>query len=95
MKLNEIQQNILLNAIDTYGTKHQKIQAIEELNELSQAICKSFRNDIQENRLNIIDEIADVEIMINQLKIIMKIEEIEVQNRVNFKVNRLRERLKQ
>ena len=93
MIINENQKSVLLNAIDTYGNKHQKIQAIEELNELSQAICKSFRNDIQENRLNIIDEIADVEIMMYQLKLILNIDAIEVQNRVDFKVDRLNKRL--
>ena len=51
-----------------YGEKHQTEKAIEECNELITELEQSIDGVcILEN---IIDEIADVEVMINQLKII-------------------------
>lgn len=51
-------------AIFTYGAEHQKIKAIEELGELIQAIGRSI---IGEDH-NVEEELADVEIMICQLR---------------------------
>jgi hypothetical protein len=45
------------------------------------------------NRENIIDEITDVEVMINQLKIIFCCFG-EVEERIDFKINRQLERIK-
>ena len=67
MEINEIYQQ----AIETYGKDAQLKMAIEEMAELTQAICKSFRG--KDNLDNIIEEIADVEIMLAQLKIIFEI----------------------
>ena len=50
-------------AIDLYGEALQKIVAIEELGELTQAITKSLRGDDH----NVEEEIADVSIMVTQL----------------------------
>lgn len=56
---------ILTTAIRTYGEEAQERLAIEECAELIQAICHKHRG--REN--NIPEEIADVEIMLEQLKI--------------------------
>lgn len=58
--------DILIRAIEVYGSDAQEIQAIEELAELIQAI--SYKRRGRED--NIAEEIADVEIMLEQLKII-------------------------
>lgn len=57
---------ILTSAIELYGEKAQEEVAIEELSELIQAICHKHRG----REHNIVEEIADVEIMLEQLKII-------------------------
>lgn len=57
---------ILNAAIEKYGEKEQEEVAIEELSELIQAICHKHRG----REHNIAEEIADVEIMLEQLKII-------------------------
>ena len=57
---------ILTTAIRVFGDKAQEGVAIEELSELIQAISHKHRG----REHNIPEEIADVEIMLEQLKII-------------------------
>ena len=59
---------ILKTAIQTYGEQQQEKVAIEECSELIQAICHKHRGRVH----NIAEEIADVEIMLMQLKLINK-----------------------
>ena len=58
--------NIYNSAIDTFGESNQIIVAIEEMSELTQELTKYLRGSA--NIENITEEIADVEIMIEQLK---------------------------
>ena len=74
-------------AINSYGNASQKIKAIEEMGELIQAISKS----LLDNKNNVEEEIADVEIMLTQLKIMYNLSDIE--NWRNYKLNRLKERV--
>ena len=74
-------------AINSYGNASQKVKAIEEMGELIQAISKSLLDG--EN--NVEEEIADVEIMLTQLKIMYSLNDIE--NWRNYKLNRLKERV--
>lgn len=63
-----------------YGLHSQCRQAVEEMAELTQAITKFWRYkgvnqvEINQHRENIIEELADVEIMILQLKYLFKCE---------------------
>jgi len=61
-----------------YGSRAQIIKAVEELSELQTVLCRYLNLDSGEVRPEIanqiIDEIADVEIMTEQLKMIFKIE---------------------
>lgn len=77
----------LLFIINSYGTKSQEDVAIEEMAELQKAILKHRRYTGNETRAEIIDEIADVEIMIEQLKIIFSCKK-EVENRIYYKIER-------
>ena len=77
----------LLFIINSYGTKSQEDVAIEEMAELQKAILKHRRYTGDETRAEIIDEIADVEIMIEQLKIIFSCKK-EVENRIYYKIER-------
>ena len=62
------QLQVVNNAINNYGIFLQKLVAIEEMAELIKEIVKSFRGE--KNRENIVEEIADVEIMMQQLSLI-------------------------
>lgn len=76
--------------IHKYGEK-QIIVAIEELSELQKELCKALRG--KENQENIIEEIADVEIMIVQMKMYFCITQAEIEEIKEKKLERTRERL--
>lgn len=57
-------------AVDVFGADVQQMMAIEEMGELIQAISKKVRGI--DHQANIPEEIADVEIMLEQLKHIHK-----------------------
>ena len=56
------------SAVDTWGKHHQLTILMEEMAELTKELSKNIRG--QDNDLGIAEEIADVEIMLEQLKII-------------------------
>ena len=68
----EIPKKVLIDAIKTFGEEHQLKIAIEEMSELTKAICKTLRSDRKtvEDYEAVCEEMADVIIMINQLKLI-------------------------
>ena len=64
---------ICRKAVQTFGVDIQQIVAMEELGELIQAISKIARWECSQSTLseyidNLAEEIADVEIMLEQLK---------------------------
>ena len=61
-------EEILYRAIEQYGSTMQLIVSMEELSELIKEISKSLRGNHNEKAVT--EEIADVEIMIMQLKIL-------------------------
>ena len=77
----------LLFIINAYGTRSQEDVAIEEMAELQKAILKHRRNADNLTRAEIVDEIADVEIMLEQLKIIYSCRK-EVEERKAYKIGR-------
>lgn len=76
---------ICKKAIDTFGGAIQQVVAMEEMGELIQAISKSIRCKTN----NVEEEIADVEIMCMQLRLIFnnsKVDQIK-----QAKLKRLKE----
>ena len=71
--------DILEMAIEKYGEK-QLDQAQEELAELIVAISKHKRNANKLTIANIIEEIADVRIMLKQVMMLLNIEEFQIKN---------------
>lgn len=65
--INARETEILIDALDTYGVKSQEEIAIEEMSELVKALIKNRRYTSEETRADILEEIADVEIMLMQL----------------------------
>lgn len=94
MKTREIQE-IQNKAIEVYGVEKQILVCIEELSELIKAITKVERyiedTDLVEKEHmieNVVEEIADVKIIIEYLKIIYGIEESEIEEWVENKIQR-------
>ena len=81
---------IYQEAISKFGDFAQKLMAIEEMAELIQAICKDFRGKL--DLLNVIEETADVKIMMEQLEILYNISEPLV-DAIDTKIVRLRKRI--
>lgn len=84
--------DILEKAIEKYGEK-QLDQAQEELAELIVAISKYKRNENKFTISNVIEEIADVNIMIKQVMMLLDIKEFEVKSEEIYKLNRLKKRM--
>ena len=81
---------ILGRAVSFYGSEIQRVVAIEELSELQKELCKSLRG--QTDRQHIAEEIADVQIMLEQMMILYELHYDVVAWRWK-KVDRLRNRL--
>lgn len=82
---------ILKQAIAKHGKDAQIKMAIEEMSELTQALCKDFRG--KSNADNIAEEIADVEIMLKQLQIIFN-NRNDVNRFYELKIKRLKNNLR-
>lgn len=83
------QQNKTIHrVISVFGEKNQQMQALEELMELQHAIFEHVHRGT-DNRDNIVEEIADVEIMLAQLKRIHNIDQKEIEQVQDRKLNRL------
>lgn len=82
--------------VETYGSDKQEDMAIEECSELIKAILKFRRSNTKDSDLRdaVIDEIADVQIMLTQLGIIFNCVE-EVNERIDFKIDRQMGRIKE
>ena len=80
---------IYRKAIETYGVEAQTKMAIEEMAELTNALMKFARgrNTVDD----IIEEIADVTIMMRQLAIIYGQKAVDLQ--IDYKTQRLARRL--
>lgn len=90
MENNESLSNVYKKLIKKYGDK-QLIVAVEELSELQKELCKALRG--KHNKENIIEEFADVLIMLDQVKIYFKIEDDEIRDIIEQKIQRTKERL--
>ena len=75
-----------------YGTQNQCLKAVEEMAELQRAIVKTMIGD-KGDLDNVIEEIADVEIMMEQLKSIFDPIGIDVPLQIRKKIQRQMERM--
>lgn len=83
---------ILKQAIEQFGVENQTEMIKEECLELALALQRFKRNPCDTNVDNIIDELADVNIMIEQAKIMFPTDLI--QKRIDYKMERLEKRIK-
>lgn len=86
---------VFRKCICAYGTNPQIDVAVEELSELTKALMKWRRAkgaEATKARDGIIDELADVRIMVRQMEILFQCED-DVEKRIDFKVHRQEGRL--
>lgn len=79
-------------AINHYGAENQIIVAIEEMSELAKELCKNIRGE--HNIKHITEELADVYIMLIQVRQIYGIESEAVEEVMEYKLRRLERRMK-
>ena len=84
------ESKVLQRALDTYGSLPQIVMVFEEMSELQKELCKYLRGKY--SPANIAEEIADVEIMLEQMKMLFCCAD-DVHDVRRRKVERLKERL--
>ena len=84
---------IMRAAIRKNGKAMQTVVAIEEMSELQKELSKFIRG--KGNRENLIEEVADVLVMITQIQLMYHIPDDEVERIMHLKLNRLKERMEQ
>lgn len=86
----EERKEIYEKALKTWGSQAQLMVAIEEMSELTKELCKHYRG--RQNGEELVDEIADVTIMMEQLRLIFGINEA-VCEQMDVKMLRLKKKL--
>ena len=84
---SETRKDIYNLVLDKFGMKNQMVKCIEELSELQKELCKYFLG--QGSIGNFIEEIADVEIMLEQMKLGLDIAPEDLDEAKDGKLNRL------
>lgn len=84
------ESKVLQRALDTYGSLPQIVMVFEEMSELQKELCKYLRGKY--SPANISEEIADVEIMLEQMKMLFCCAD-DVRDGRRRKVARLKKRL--
>ena len=94
-------KEILKKAIETYGTHNQMLKCVEECGELARAVSRILIElssgdgfTTEESLANLEEELADVSIMVEQMLMMFKCEK-DVNQYIEFKLDRLEERLEQ
>ncbi|GKH50336.1 hypothetical protein CE91St46_14470 [Eubacteriales bacterium] len=92
----DLKKQNLANA-EYFGYEAQSNQLVEECAELIQAVSKYRRAEAEDEKMialsNLIEEVADVEIMLEQIKHLLQIQEGDILALKQFKINRTRERI--
>lgn len=97
------QKNKCRQILDHYGEQKQRRQLVEECAELIQALTKMERageqypsNELHSAILAVREEIADVEIMLEQIKNVLPTNcETEIKRIIDYKLNRQLERMQE
>lgn len=93
--LDDDMKNLLRKARETYGGKNQILVSMEELNELACVLAKYPRYDdpnkaTSELHDRVLDEFADVMIVLDHIASIFSLTEIEIHSRMVKKGDRLK-----
>lgn len=96
MEMKIINKDVLDKAIKKYGVEKQVLVCMEEPAELIQAISKVERYPEDSTRMqDLIEEMADVTICLEYLKLIYNIRQEELDGWINRKVKRISKKIKE
>ena len=77
-----------LKIVEHFGENHQRFKAAEELSELQTLILQDANENGKVQQSRIIEEIADVYVMLSQLKTIYCIDSRDIEPIIDAKVER-------
>ena len=83
-------EDFLKECIEYFGETKQQTVCVEEMAELTQQLCKFMIDHPNKSRDKVVEEFVDVQIMLNQMKIIFNITDGEVEDGKVFKLARLK-----
>ena len=89
--LNEQNKELCWQVLAKYGCEHQSNMVIEECAELQKAICKIHRDDghiTDEHDENLREELVDVQVMLQQMFLVLKMDVDEINKRAGEKLVR-------
>ena len=89
--LNDLQKNALVKALEKFGSISELIITVEELSELQKEVTKQLRNEGKME--NLVEEMAEVYIVMEYLKLIFAINAEDIKTEIAFKIDRLMSRL--
>ena len=84
-----------MKIIEHYGENHQRYKAAEELSELQTLILQDANKNGKVPKSRIIEEIADVYVMLSQLKTIYCIDGRDIEPVISYKVDRTLKEIEQ
>lgn len=79
---------------DTYGKTNQETQSVSELMELGHVLTRRMDQRNPDWTEQLLDELADVTIMIKQLQLLYDITDEDLNDRIDYKLNRQIYRIK-
>jgi len=94
VQFTENEVEIMQTALDQWGSNAQVGQAVEECAELIVALQKYVNRTPQAGMVeDILDEIADVEMMLAQMRLVLDIDDATLRKRIEYKFERLKQYL--
>lgn len=85
----EKRKELYQKALKLWGPTAQVFMLMEEIGELMQAVSKYYRKPSAENKEHLAEEIADVEIMLEQMRVVLDVKEKDIQKQKKHKLDRL------
>lgn len=85
--------DLYMRSIKLWGVESQVRMAFEEMGELTQAICKMQRGCTLQRYRNLCEEIADLEIVMGQIREIFNVDEDLVNKYKEEKLERYKKKL--
>ena len=86
--LNRENIKLCYDVLTRYGIQHQRNMVIEECAELQKAVCKLFREDTLAHRDNFLEELVDVLVVIQQMLLVERLPDDEVNEMAKVKLER-------
>ena len=87
---------VMQDALDKWGVEGQVGQTVEECAELIVALQKYINREPSPGAIDdIVDEIADVEMMLAQMRLVLDIGDTELRKRIEYKFAKLCEYMSQ